>query len=108
MWIAALVAPPAIFCVSQSAIPLSTGRCVVASVLYQATVCPTLTVAVDGENELDPILPRMSIVMSAPTGPAGFDLPLHERPRRQTPRVNTTRSAPPHIRLAIYGLLTNG
>jgi hypothetical protein len=81
-----LVAPAAMLPVSKP--PLSwVAVCVIESLFFQATVCPTFAVAEAGENDMAPLLPTIVITTSAvvPEGVVGFESlqPTKESARRK-------------------------
>src|SRR5262252_3534965 len=66
--------------------PSAVAVCVVPPLFFQATVCPTLTVAGLGEKDELPLIPVIVIVRSAVVGAMGFDLlPLLLHDARNAP-----------------------
>src|SRR5690349_11490669 len=68
---------------------------VVPPLFFQATVCPTLTVAGLGEKDEAPLIPVMVIVRSAGVGAIGFDFPLLLQDARNAPaarKASTNRT----------------
>src|SRR5262249_55240059 len=65
--------------------PSAVAVWVVPPLFFQATVCPTLTVAGLGEKDELPLMPVMVIVRSAGVGAIGFDLLLLLQDARNAP-----------------------